>query len=1237
MSFIGRIMKYMTTFISIVTLSVAPMYCFSQNWNISTVPLYLQASIDSNVFFVMDDSGSMDWEVLVDRHHYYYSYWDKGKIIYSPGRWTAYADSGACSGSRREYAYMFYNGDNAYDSCSYPTAEKSSSMFARDWRGRSSDFNVLYYDPYTNYQPWPNMPNADFFNARSNPYYGTYGYSKIRNLSGFVFEVWQDTLGWNEAMIDWPDPDYVTTGSNGIVDLWDNHVQYIISDSAQSYNDIKYSAVVIDQKSGCSVSDTDTVPPYKECFGATSSIKVLASTEINAFGRTLVEEQQNIANWYQYHRRRSFIAKGAVSSIVTAQPKFRYGMTMINRHDDLFVQLPVLGTDYVAHNDKMLENYFELSQKAYGTPLRKGLELAGKYFDNVLTGNDPDGETFEDPIISACQQNFSILFSDGYWNGNSPSSAIGDADKDGRKITLADVAKYYYDKDLSPLDNNVPGTLVDPATHQHLATFTVAFGVTGKLEDLNGDGWPNPFLKSNGNWGNPTSSSGDIPDKIDDMWHAAFNGHGRFVSAQKPSAVVSGLKAALTEITDRVGSSSSIAVNSTSLTTDTLLFQARFFSGQWTGEVLAFPIDSGGIVGNPLWSTNTRMAAQNHSNRQIVTFNPVQGQGIPFRWPSNYASPTSEELSTSQVTALLTGYTGPSQNSYGLALVDYLRGDKTHEINQLGAVHGFRVREKTLGDMVHSDPVFVAGPRTTYPDKWVTKYGAGTEPENAKLYSTFRLKYADRQPIVYVGGNDGMLHAIKADSTSTGGSELFAYVPNAALKDMYQLAKGSYTHRYFVDGSATAADVFYDNSWHTVLVGAMRSGGQSIFALDITDPSKLTEGNASKLVLWEFSDTDDSDLGFSFSQASVVRLANGRWAAVFGNGYNNTSADAHVSTTGNAVLYLVDIETGALIKKIDTGVGYSADPDGLGRPNGLSTPTAIDIDGDRVADVVYAGDLFGNLWKFDLDSSVVLNWNVATSASGVKAPLYVARDFAGKRQPITSRPVVARHPLNIVGQKALVMFGTGKYMETTDHAVVDQQQQTFYAIWDQGIAGYQRSDLLQQKVITESTFDGRSYRVTSDYEIDWYNGNNGAGHKGWYIDLPTSGEREVTNSILRQGRVLFSTLIPSNQSCSSGGTGWLMALDAVSGARVKENLFDFNRDNKFDVNDYIIEPVSGDKVQVSGIKPGSEQGLPSAPTGGLMSPSLNSEHIIVSKSTGDVAAEGMSTQAVGRLNWRRIK
>jgi type IV pilus assembly protein PilY1 len=1154
---------------------------------LSRSPLFLGTSISPNIFFMLDDSGSMDWETLTPGYQYFENYWrNYSKSPITSGLFTGDSGGRRC-GDERTYYYVFDNSDDVYGGCNledYPGAE------LRDWRVRSADLNIMYYNPATTYQPWPGFTDATFSAVRSHPESSNPGYTKIRNLNGFVYDVWIDNLGYDEdgsITGEARGPSSVVDGANEIVDLWDSHTTYTVnsSDINVEYLTTTFASVDGASSSTCDSGDAADTPQYEDCFGTSRSTHNLSGSEEGPWGRTVVEAQQNIANWYQYNRRRSFVMKETVAQVMTTNDTFRFGLSIMYDPNDLFRETPlesVLDEDYPTHNAAVLDALFAYRQRDRGTRARSGLQLAGEYYSDAVSGKT-------NPIISACQQNYSVLFTDGYWSSSdSLSSAIVDNDGDGNQDTLADVAHYYYNKDLSPLPNDVPTSPADSNDEQHMVTFTVAFGVVGNLEDTDGDGWPDGIgdpLLGDSPW--TTGSINTEPEKIDDTWHAAFNSKGTFVSAQTTGGVSEAIGEALLEIFDRKGSAASVARNTGSLNAGSMLFQARFDSSDWKGQLLAFQINlDGTIEGTPFWEAGSELNAQNYdTGREIITYNPdadvipggdPEGQGVPFRFPLDYTSPDALlELNSTQIAMLMT--TPPealntvvvseisTNQDYGKDLVDFLRGDETNE----GAGQDFRIRGSVLGDIVNSNPNFVKETTTRFPD--------GLE---AKSFNDFVTATSSRAGVVYVGANDGMLHAF----SETNGAEVLAYVPNAAYEYLSELTSEDYEHRYFVDGGPNVLPVYLPNMndpasvanglWRTALVGGLNGGGQGIYALDVTDPTIFDESNAASIALWEFDDSNDADLGYTFSQPQIGKMADGRWAAIFGNGYNNTEADGSASTSGNAVLFIVDIETGELIKKIDTLVGD------LATPNGLATPLIIDSDGDLTIDYMYAGDLLGNMWKFDVTSANPATWDSDFVSAGTPDPLFTTP--AG--QPITSQPQATLHPDDLGG--FMVFFGTGKYVEILDNDPTGQPTQAFYGIWDKNtgsLTPFNSSDLLDQTITNryaqsfdtdDDGLDDRTFTLqdVSDNEISWDT------HMGWKLELMPEnvegsanvsnfGERQVTDAIVRGGRIIFTTLVPSSVECEFGGTSFVMELDFRSGAALEFPAFDLNNDGEFDGDD----------------------------------------------------------------------
>lgn len=1025
---------------------------------------------------------------------------------------------------------------------------------------------------------------------------------------------------------------------NGVVDLWDDHTIYTVYDTYVEKTEVSYSP--------------DATGLNRTTNGPTTVSDVSAE-----LGKTLAELKQDVANWFQYSRRRLHVATGAIGSILEENSNYRYGLSVINKYDELFVEVPgVNETDFGSHNTDLFDELTGFAWPALGTPLRRGLQRAGEYYSGNLSGKT-------DPIKYECQQNFSVLLSDGYYSGGSPN--VGDVDGDGTGDELADVARKYYEDDLDTgMANNVPPTPADPADHQHMVTFTVAFGLEGRLSDTDDDGWPNPELAVSDDW-TPTldpSSNADDPEKIDDMWHAAFNSKGTFVSAKTPEQLVQSMEAALGEIDKRDSSAAAVALNSQSYSTDSLLYQARFNSDDWSGQLLAFPLVSttapGGqrlildVSDTPDWDAADLLDAMSPGTREILTFKPSTDRGIPFQWPANPSSPGTDELDPAQVTALNTEpASGGATDGEGATRLAYLRGDRSNEGTGSG---DYRERASVLGDIIDSAPVFVGDPTFLYPEQFPALPGGGSAPETS--YSAFNQQYDSRQSMIYVGANDGMLHGFNAET----GEEKFAFVPSAVFDGLNHLTDPDYDHNFYVDGSPVYGDAFFDGNWHSVVAGGLRAGGQGVYALDVTDPSTFAEGQASDLVLWEFTDHDDdsdgavegdSDLGFTFGQPSIVRLQNGDWAAVFGNGYNNTQADGNASSTGNAVLYIVDVGSGELIRKIDTGVGLADDPLGNDRPNGLSAPAPVDDDGDSVVDYVYAGDMFGNLWKFDLTSGTPADWGSAVESGGSPEPMFTAVSSGGNPQPITVRPQIGRHPAGKDGR--MVYFGTGKYIGAGDNISTGQTTQTFYGIWDsvdkngnQNV--FSRSDLLAQEITDEVVVDANNtpsdptddseVRISSDKEIgQWYGDGTGSdpGKGGWLIDLVDGndgnnhGEKAVTDPVLRNDRIIFTTLIPSQSPCDFGGDGWIMELSAQDGGRLNEPAFDLNDDASFDNAD-----TSGG-TNPSGLR--SNVGI--VPTPAIMLTPDRTESKFVSGSTGEVESvtENSGDEDRGRQAWEELR
>lgn len=1131
--------------------------------DLADVPLFLHIKILPNILFLVDDSATMDFEVMTTNPN-------GGLFSGTQPDGSSPAESGSvrhrddnndgmpdCAFAKNGQTFDGYIYGSNFPGNTFPTGGGQNCNIADDqaWRFRNSNFNVLYFNPNKTYKPWPGV------DAAGNPF---------TNMP--IAAAKDNPNDPNSKTID-------LTRQNSKGDLVDR-------DGDGEPDGFRYYTWADLDNDGLFDDGEETEHLIKNADAAT---------------------KQNFANWFSYYRRRALVTKSVYGNFLADTVNTRMGL--VTFHNNGGANTPIRYMDAPIAGDKrtLLRNLY--SYNAQGNKkLRSSLYSVGQYLEcNTGNGLFSSGECPALPATEggACQQNFVLLMTDGAYDdsftgvgnadGDNNTAFDGGSYADGYSATAADIAMHFYERDLQPtLENNVPTIPgVDEASHQHMVTYVVSFGAKGTLNDVPpASGWPNP---------NPPSSSKVNSDaaKIDDLHHAAYNGRGVFINATNPDELSEALKKALSSIAIRTGSAASVALNSGSHNANSRVYQARFHSGGWSGQLLSFPIDADGTPQQPEWDAGAEINTQHYdTDRTIITYNPTTKQGIPFRW---------NDLSPGQQALLHTNMNGINDGN-GQARLNYLRGSAADE----GTGNNYRPRTSRLGDLINSDPFFVGIP--SFPDK----LGNG--------YRDFRTTYSSRTPVVYVGSNDGMLHGFDAVT----GQEKLAFIPNAVFAKLNQLTALDYQHRYYVDGSPTVGDAFAafgsrcpagSSCWRSVLVSGMRKGAQAVFALDVTDPATFTESQANKRVLWEFTDANDADLGFTYSQPSIVKMANGQWAAVFGNGYNNSVADGHASTTGHAVLYILFFEKGldgtwtpgTDYLKLDTGVG---DPI---TPNGLATAAAVDFDGDFVVDYVYAGDLRGNLWRFDVRDPIPANWSSPVL-------LFTATAGTGEPQPITSRPEVGLHPDD--DHSVIVYFGTGKYIETGDDTA-NIPTQTFYAIWDKlepAPSVVTRGQLLQQKVVSETA----SLRVTSNSPVDW------SIHLGWYLNLPTAGERQVSDSILRNNRIIFTTLIPNTQICSFGGTSWLMELDAFTGSRLPESPFDLNDDDAFTEDDLVTATIDGSstKVAVSGLQ--STEGILPSPT---VLASGSTEIKFNSGSAGGifVTTENPGPTANGRQAWRQLQ
>jgi len=846
-------------------------------------------------------------------------------------------------------------------------------------------------------------------------------------------------------------------------------------------------------------------------------------TFITPTGRTEEEEMENFAIWYSYHRTRMKAAKaGAGEAFASLDGTMRVGFrTIWKRGANHNNPIPVKNGDgrFVDDPDEDVENRSDWYDSLYsaegsgGTPLQDALNDAGKYFSSA-SEYGPYGPERGSSQLS-CRQNFTILTTDGYWNSgtagsgnidNQGGSTIKGAGgktyqyspeapyKDDYTSTLADVAMKYWNTDLrtesymgnssNPEGNNVPSSSADPAFWQHMVTFGISIGLkTSKgwasVSDVpDNPSWPDP---ETGN----TSGSAAIPARIDDLLHAAVNSRGEFVAASSPKEFSEGLTKALAAISQRTSSASNVAANSVSLDSESLLFNASYVAGIWTGNLSATHVSEDGI-GDEAWTAS--IPAWGSRN----VFTSEGGSGTTF--------PTAGQVE------LLERGGGPANFEVsGTDNANYIKGEQRLEENRDGTL---RARTSILGDIINSSPAYVKDTNT-----------------------------------IYVGANDGMLHAFDA----ADGEELFAYVPGLInIGTLSRLSRGDYAHRFFVDGPVTVSSrrVTPDRN---LLVGTLGRGGKGVYSLDVSTPSSF----AGRDVKWELAETPGSNMGLVLGKPLISRVqGNANAAVVIGNGVN--------SVNNQAVLVIVDAGSGAVIREISTGTGSAA------QPNGLFAPTGIyGSDGKSLA-YVYAGDMLGNVWKFDLTSTDSTSWSARRIFSAV--------DGAGTPQPVTGGLAVAIHP---VTNKRWIFFGTGRYLTVQDADTENVSVQSMYGFMDDDDPAADpvaRGDLTQRTVqVLAGEADGfevRAFESKAKLPVD---------SKGWYIDLPDSGERIVQDAQVVSTFLVTASMVPTGNACGGEGTGYINALDAFTGTSAGGSYFDLDGDGSTSddkVNDLPVGSVN---------------------------------------------------------------
>ncbi|MGH8225600.1 MAG: pilus assembly protein [Gammaproteobacteria bacterium] len=1367
-----------------------------------TPSIYAQKGIAPNLFLLLDDSGSMQFEYLgssaanVDDSYPIdnldYGYPTGSSQPYDGNTYCSGASSGSSCGSSNLQSIPGFDAGNAY-------AEQY----------RAAYINPNYYNPAITYTPWacadsyPEsesetadvaspisgfdchwdstvglwvMNNADPAAAYLNP---------VRTGEGFRdIEVWNDSSDdSNQAVgngfagnddgtlwyLHYDDPDayqcFPHSGDyyhcEGTIGFWPaTYFNYFGSmpgvdsdyEGTGNYQRIQIcpATATTNSPNGVSSADKCSPPdplpasplPYHTYVDGSGNY-VYVKSDGTQVSRSPAEELQNFANWYQYYRSHILLADAGIGIAFMQLPTgFRVDYSTINTVDSDGGGINVSKDGSGSPEDFQSADRLTFLQTLYGqaippqgTPNRQALQSVGGWFSGTPGSSAPWGNSTDEQTLSgstplACRANYVILATDGQWSGSSPG--VGNVDnetgpsipgtagnaayqytpsnpyQDDYSDTLADVAMDYWNTDIqSGLDNDVPTNANDAAYWQHMVTFTVGLGVTPTLVESYMADHPDAtdtgaqeavfqeLIDGTASW--PKASS----NQIDDTWHAAVNGHGTFASASDPTSLYTAISDALVNIINRVGAASSLSVNTEKAgqtRTQVQVFQALFHPQNWWGDVLALPLVTTQAPGSSTtvvslssaanWSAScvltggacTQMGttasgqaintitAQSPSNRTILSWNGSVAVAFEATGGST--------LSAAQLSTL-----GPAAAN----VVSYVRGDRTNEQGEGGSL---RTRTSVMGDVVRSSPVFVGAPGANYPSTWVNLLNtSASPPENessAQKYSAFVSAEQSRKNVVYAGGNDGILHVFYAPSSGTAadaGRELMGYVPAAVIPNLLDYSNSTYAHHYFLNETPGVSDLFYGNAWHTWLVGGEGAGGDSIFALDITDPANFSESNPGATVKGEWGPDNiacsnvtncGSDLGDTFGTPVITRFNNGKWGFVFGNGFN--------SATGVASIFvgLIGSTGGVTFYELKTGYDPSDDPESKSRPDGIAFVTAVDLNNDNSTDYVYAGDYFGNVWRFNLTSSSPANWGVGYA--GGSGPMFVATNDAGTDQPITTKLLVVSVPGASGYPRVLVEFGTGADVTDLQQApdTLASGVQSLYGVWDWDFSQWNkgtpgtgvnaqtpiafqyayvnrntgvltplgRANLGQQSITDEvstNTVQGgtNNNRVVGQSPVCWVDASTAScatnDKYGWYMDLVSStegnqGEKVVYNPVLRSGVFLVNTTIPTTASgltCEAAAiNGWTMALDPENGGRLPFEVFDTKGNQKFEE-----VTVGGKTVPSSGITLGAV-GSPGFVTYG------GQTYLVINTGSGEakVALTNLGTGNLAvQLSWQELR
>jgi type IV pilus assembly protein PilY1 len=1083
--------------------------------DISQMPLGATNQATPNIIFGVDDSGSMDSEVLLPTNDgalwwdgNQRRFWDNtGKLNFNTN-----GVAGSSGGTTwYKYVYLFPNGsgtgsriysDATFDH--FAIAPTGAYAFLR-----SADYNPLYYNSTVTYNPWPpayiagatrTYAAVNPSGAPSHPALPTSGAPTTMDLTQNVST---QATGWTFRMY----PGMVIPGAliSGITGSRNGGAWNPVTTNVTIATGDVWNVSIPYYPATFWVKDSSCTGGWPTCATAPdgASLRRYEIKAGNTFpsGRSYAAEMQNFANWFTYYRKRRLMLAAGMGETLSQVKGVRAGSVNFNALGT--VTMYDFSSTADSSNGRALLGAIYTNPANSGTPTRAALNHIGQQY-----------MTNSNIIQYGCQRNSAFILTDGFANNSGPTPPaytpgtwVGSQPYQTIHAgSLADIASAYYTLNLRP---DLPAGLlsVDPSdtspnadknTNLHMNTYAVTVGAVGTIYGTGTPQATNPFINYPA-WPAPTQNR--HPSSVDDLWHATLNGRGEMFLANNATQLTQYLRQVILNMLTKAGSDAGVAVSNVNLKNgDNTAYVSSYNAQNWTGQLAAYPVDvvTGQVTIAPstqLWEARDQLTARTPASRIIATYDGTQG--IAFQ-PTAIPAGLKALLDT------------PSQSDAD-AVIAYLRGDRSLE----GTT--YRTRAALLGDIVSAEPVFVGGPFANYADTG---------------YNLFAATVGSRTKMIYQAANDGMLHAFDA----TSGAEGWAYVPAIAYPRLNALTNPLYTHQFSVDGTPTVGDVDIANTasggygsgdWRTVLVGGLNAGGAGFYALDVTLPGAADEAAAASKVLWEFPNASTpaairQNLGLSHGKPVIAKTRAAGWVVLVTSGYNNTAG------TGQGYLFVLDARNGQVLASLATGAGSSATPSGLTHISAWSNNPTL----DATIDYVYGGDLLGNVWRFDLSSTSIAAWTVSKLAALVNG--------SGQAQPVTAPPELAQ-----VDGRRVVYVGTGALLGNSD--VSNTQVQSMYALVDNLSASPLISNVrsnLTQKAVTVGTGGVRNIDPTP---VDY------ATSRGWYFDLPGAGERVNTSPAAAFGVLVFTTNQPSSTACSS--QSFLYAVSLSTGGQLPPQSF----------------------------------------------------------------------------------